>query len=98
MGLGGPSAFGATSGFGVPSGNNWPTTAYTTIPQSNYPNPPGNAPPPTNYRNLSGAMSVPNISNVSNQGQKKMKFCHHCKMVGHLTKECNRRNKNQQNQ
>lgn len=89
-------SLGAPSGFGAPSGNNW-QTVYTTIPQPNYANPSGNAPPPTNYRNLSGAMSSPNISNISNQGEKKKKYCHHCKMVGHLTKECNKRNKNQQN-
>jgi len=45
--------------------------------------------PPTNYRNLSSASSVPNLSAYTTQDKINTRlYCHKCKVQGHLTKQC----------
>ena len=44
--------------------------------------------PRTNYRNLSGAMSAPNIATNDTRKEVKNNICYHCNKLGHLSEDC----------
>ena len=41
-----------------------------------------------NYRNLSGAMSAPNITTNNTRKEMKNNICNHCNKLGHLSEDC----------
>lgn len=46
------------------------------------------ATPQKNYRNLSGAMSAPNITTNDPRKEVKNNICNHCNKLGHLSEDC----------
>ena len=46
------------------------------------------ATPQKTYRNLSGAMSAPNITTKNTRKEVKSNICNHCNKLGHLSEDC----------